>query len=268
MGAKPTKPSIPLQASRPREVIMKQAYVFDVDGTLTAPRQPIEQMFANFFSEFARSRTVYLVSGSDLRKLQEQLPEDILHACRAVFTCSGAERWEAGKILYRRRHQFAPELISACETFISQSRYPEKFGNHLEYRTGMLNVSTVGRNAPVSQRNGYFKWDKRAEERAQFVDRINVSKLPYEASAGGEISVDIAPRGWNKSVILKQILNDDPTLAVMFFGDRIARGGNDRPLAKEIWSTGAPHKVQPVDTWTETFQALQLEVGMEQRQAA
>ena len=247
---------------------MKEAYVFDVDGTLTAPRQRIEPVFAKFFLEFARSRTVYLVSGSDLSKLREQLPEEILNACRAVFTCSGAECWASGKIVYRRTHEFAPALIDACETFISQSRYPEKFGNHIEYRTGMLNVSTVGRNASVSQRHDYFEWDKRAEERARFVEQINVSRFPYEASAGGEISVDIVPRGWNKSVVFLKILYEDPQHAISFFGDRIERGGNDRPLAHAIWSSGAPHKVQPVKTWNETFQTLLMEVSMTKKQAA
>jgi len=268
MGAKPTKPSIPLQTSRPREVVMKQAYVFDVDGTLTAPRQPIEPVFAKFFLEFARSRPVYLVSGSDLPKLREQLPQEILDACRAVFTCSGAECWEADELVYRRTHQFAPALVSACENFVSQSRYPEKVGKHLEYRTGMLNISAVGRNASVSQRHAYFEWDRRMEERARFVELINISKFPYEASAGGEISIDIVPRGWNKSVVFKQILDDDPSHAVMFFGDRIGQGGNDRPLAKALWAAGDPHRVLPVEAWTETFQALLRELSTDQKEAA
>ena len=48
---------------------MKQTYIFDVDGTLTVPRQPIEPLFAKFFLEFARHRSVVLVPGSDLGKL-------------------------------------------------------------------------------------------------------------------------------------------------------------------------------------------------------
>lgn len=246
---------------------MKQAYVFDVDGTLTAPRQSIESAFAKFFLEFAQDRAVYLVSGSDLSKLREQLPEEILLACQAVFTCSGAECWEHGALVYRRSHEFPAELINFCEKFVSRSRYPERFGNHIEYRTGMLNISTVGRKASVAQRSDYFEWDKRSEERAQFVEQINVSRFPYEASAGGQISVDIVPRGWNKSVVFKEILDRDPGQAIMFFGDRIERGGNDRPLAHAIWSAGAPHQVQPVEDWSETFEKLLLEVGKRQQAA-
>ena len=71
--------SLRTQSPRLREEEMKQTYVFDVDGTLTPPRQPIEALFATFFLNFARSRSVVLVSGSDLPKLQQQLPEEILH---------------------------------------------------------------------------------------------------------------------------------------------------------------------------------------------
>jgi len=246
---------------------MKQTYVFDVDGTLTAPRQPIEAVFGKFFLGFAQHRSVVLVSGSDLGKLQEQLPDEILNACTAVFTCSGAERWERGRLVSRKTHEFPAELVALCENFVAESSYPGRFGNHLEFRTGMLNVSTVGRDASVAQREEYFAWDKGSEERAQFVAQINAATIPYEASAGGQISIDIVPRGWNKSVVLDDLLGEDPMQALMFFGDRIEQGGNDRPLAEAIWSAGAPHEVRPVETWSETFEKLLFEVSKLQRAA-
>jgi phosphomannomutase len=253
-----------MQTSTQREAEMKKTYVFDVDGTLTAPRQPIESVFAKFFLAFAQHRSVVLVSGSDLSKLQEQLPDEILNACQAVFPCSGGERWERGKRVYRKTHQFPTKLLELCENFVAQSSYPERFGNHIEYRTGMLNVSTVGRNASVTQRDDYFAWDKSFEERARFVTKINAAALPYEASSGGQISIDIAPRGWNKSVVFNELLADDMAQALMFFGDRIEQGGNDRPLAEAIWLAGAPHEVRPVETWSETFEQLLLEAGTRQ----
>jgi len=253
-----------MQTSTQREAAMKQTYIFDVDGTLTAPRQPIEEVFAKFFLAFAQNCSVVLVSGSDLGKLQEQLPDEILNACRAVFTCSGAERWEHFRLIHRKTHQFPTELVELCENFVAESSYPERFGNHLEYRTGMLNVSTVGRNASVAQRENYFEWDKSSEERARFIAQINAAELPYEASAGGQISIDIVPRGWNKSVVFNELLTNDMEQALIFFGDRIEQGGNDRPLAEAIWSAGAPHEVRPVETWSQTFEQLLLEVGKRQ----
>ena len=48
---------------------MQKIFAFDVDGTLTNPRQPIETGFGFFFREFALANTVYLISGSDRPKL-------------------------------------------------------------------------------------------------------------------------------------------------------------------------------------------------------
>lgn len=247
---------------------MTKAYVFDVDGTLTAPRQPIEPHFAAFFLEFARSKSVYLVSGSDLKKLQEQLPNEILTDCNAVFTCSGAERWQQEALIYRRTHKFKGALLEACDTFVSQSHYPERCGNHIEHRAGMLNISAVGRNASSAQRSNYFEWDKQVGERARFVEQINGSSLPYEASAGGEISVDIVPCGWNKSVVMKELLAQDPDLEIIFFGDKTSPGGNDRPLAEALWAASSPHRVYPVQHYFETWHALRREWHAQRMQAA
>ena len=45
-------------------------FMFDVDGTLTPPRQPMTLKFANLFEKFAARRRVFLVSGSDIEKIK------------------------------------------------------------------------------------------------------------------------------------------------------------------------------------------------------
>ncbi len=63
---------------------MKRAFLFDVDGTLTDPRQSMEDDFESFFEQFCTREAVYLVSGSDLKKIQEQIPENILKLCEVL----------------------------------------------------------------------------------------------------------------------------------------------------------------------------------------
>ena len=53
-------------------------YLFDVDGTLTPPRQKMTEDFYQFFDRWVCDKVVYLVSGSDYKKIQEQVPENIL----------------------------------------------------------------------------------------------------------------------------------------------------------------------------------------------
>ena len=61
-------------------------YIFDVDGTLTPSRQPITDDFYNFFKSWLKNKDVFLVTGSDYEKLQEQLPKDILDNEKGIFT--------------------------------------------------------------------------------------------------------------------------------------------------------------------------------------
>ncbi|MEO9877291.1 MAG: HAD-IIB family hydrolase [Anderseniella sp.] len=235
---------------------MDQIYLFDVDGTLTEPRQPIDPDFGRFFERFCRTHPVYLVSGSDLPKLQEQLPRTIIASANGVFSCSAAELWMDGKTIYQMDHEFPKELIEALESFVELSCYPRRFGNHIEYRTGMLNVSVIGRNAEKSDRQSYFAWDRQAEERSEFIRRFVETFSEYEASAGGEISIDIVPKGWNKSRALAVLKQDAPNGIITFFGDRMEPGGNDYPLAEALRDDSPRHQVMSVENYNQTWELL------------
>ena len=63
----------------------KRVYIFDVDGTLTPARQPATQEFLTFFEDWAKEHTFYLCSGSDLEKIEEQLPSEILSLSRVFL---------------------------------------------------------------------------------------------------------------------------------------------------------------------------------------
>jgi phosphomannomutase len=65
------------------------SYLFDVDGTLTPPRLSIEKDFEEFFYNWCQDKKVYLVTGSDLPKVKEQLSQRIIDSCSGLF-CSMA----------------------------------------------------------------------------------------------------------------------------------------------------------------------------------
>ena len=188
-----------------RNTKMEKIYAFDVDGTLTDPRQLIDPQFNEAFCAFARKNLVYLVTGSDRSKIMEQLPAETLNACYGLFACSAAELWAAERLIYRKEHVFPQALIDAAEHLVDCSPYSERCGNHIEHRAGMLNISTVGRNATPDQRHHYFEWDKRAGERLEFMRVLSCQFPQYELSAGGEISIDIVPYGWTKAVAKTEI---------------------------------------------------------------
>ncbi len=234
---------------------MKKIFAFDVDGTLTMPRQRITPEFEKFFADFVNSNTVYLVTGSDYPKISEQLPTGIITFCEGVFTCSGAELWKGNDRIYQKSHTFPKRLVEASEHFIDTSPYPLRCGTHIEPRPGMLNISVVGRDATLAQRKAYHAWEQVAQERLTFVSSLLKEFPEYEASTGGEISIDIVPKGWTNAVVRTEIEKQYPGCSITFYGDKMGPNGNDKPLADEL-ARFPQHSAISVETFLDTWKSL------------
>ena len=216
---------------------MKTIYMFDVDGTLTSPRQQIEETFAEVFLAWVESgdKIVYLVTGSDIGKTREQLFSSFIDQCSGVFTCSGNVFHSKNKLIYKNHLSLPGTFIEDLNLYLDNSLWRRKTGAHIEHRDGMLNFSTVGRNASKDLREAYYKWDKVSQERLDIVDYITGLYPEFEVAIGGSISVDIYPKGKNKSQVVDKIWQLHGTDAQMVFvGDRNAPGGNDWPLAQRL----------------------------------
>ncbi len=238
---------------------MEQVFVFDVDGTLTGPRRFMHEDFARFFRTIVNTEIVYLVSGSDMAKLEEQLPGWLLQSVSGTFTCSGNELWQGSQTIFQMHHVFPDEMLEFARKLVDESSYEARTGNHQETRTGTLNVSVVGRNANPLQRNDYDRYDKESGDRQRMIAAINETFGDYEANRGGQISIDISPRGWNKSRVHSELKRKYEDVAFRFFGDNICDGGNDLPLAEVIMNDHPANKVYPVRDHFETWKILQEE---------
>ena len=99
---------------------MKSIYIFDMDGTLTPSRREMTKEFEDFYSNWAKNHIFFLVSGSNLEKIKEQVPEYILDLSEGVFTCGGNQLWLNGELSYN--HEFKPQndlLTLAAQTQMS-----------------------------------------------------------------------------------------------------------------------------------------------------
>ena len=214
---------------------MRTIYLFDVDGTLTPPRQEIEEDFASVFLEWSVNKEIYLVTGSDIKKTREQLFGAIIDACQGVFSCSGNQYWEKNKIVYQNKFRAPNGLLADLQLYLDNSENPVRAGKHVERRPGMINFSTLGRNATLEQRAVYNKWDNRTLEREDIVDYITSNYPQLDVSIGGSISVDIYRKGKDKSQVVEHLRGMyGEEIAMIFVGDRCQPGGNDWPLAQEL----------------------------------
>ena len=75
--------------------------LFDVDGTLTAPRLEITEKMENFFKdEVMPKATVGLVGGSDLSKIAEQMKgKDVVSRFDYFFSENGLVAYKGGQLL-------------------------------------------------------------------------------------------------------------------------------------------------------------------------
>jgi len=212
-------------------------YLFDVDGTLTPPRRKIDEAFADIFLTWKnqKNKKVYLVTGSDISKIQDQLFPSFIDQCEGIFTCSGNVYYSQRKKVYENILEIPAGLLENLQLYLHNSEWREKQGEHIEIRSGAINFSTVGRKASHNMREAYNNWDSLTGEREDIVDYIKHLHPELEVAIGGAISVDIYPAGSNKGQVvdkLQKLYGHD--MAMVFVGDKNFPGGNDWPLAERL----------------------------------
>ncbi|MDR0677565.1 MAG: HAD-IIB family hydrolase [Holosporaceae bacterium] len=221
------------------EVGQRIIFLADMDGTLTPARLPMTKEFASFFEKFIADRVFYIVSGSDYKKIQEQVPMRILTKVTGVYASMGNEFYERGNLIYK--NDFVPKrsLLEKLEAFRKNTKYSLKlYQNYIEKRCGMINFSVLGRDCPYEARIEYSNWDKKSGERAKIAEELSADYPEYDISVGGNISIDIVPYGFGKDQVATRLRNVYKAEKVVFMGDRTEKGGNDYSIAQKLLILG------------------------------
>ena len=239
---------------------MKRIFMFDIDGTLTPPRLPMTEEMVEMFEGFCKRNRVILVTGSDMKKVVEQVPKKIRDLVEGIYTCSGNALTVGDEIIYDREFEPPEGLVRLLEDWLHYSHYPVKAGGHIELRSGMLNYSTVGRNCTQQQREDYEDWDRENGERKILIERILYMWPSLDCAIGGQISVDIYPQGLDKSQSYNRVRGENPGYAIIFCGDRLMPGGNDYPFFKAMGENQTRCRpidiAVPVSDWEDTKRFL------------
>ena len=121
------------------------------------------------------------VGGSDLAKQQEQLGTASIPVTTLFDFCfaeNGLTAYRMGQPL--ASHSFIKwigednykKLVRFILHYIADLDIPIKRGTFIEFRNGMINVSPIGRNASIAERNDYQEYDLQHNIRATFVEAI------------------------------------------------------------------------------------------------
>jgi len=240
--------------------------LFDVDGTMTAPRLKITPEMEAFMRDEVKPRaTIGLVGGSDLPKISEQMGGmDVLDKYEYVFSQNGLVAHKQGQLLAKTSilehmgEQTIQKMINFSLKYMSELELPAKRGTFIEFRTGLLNICPVGRSCSYEERIQFAEFDKQHNVRLKFKQALDAEfgKLGLQFAMGGMISIDAFPTGWDKTFCLRYVEQEGYDV-IHFFGDKTAPGGNDHEIFSDARTVG--HTVtSPEDTMVQLKELLGL----------
>ena len=238
---------------------MRCLYLFDVDGTLTPPKQTASPEFRKDFLKWIENKEVYLVSGGSFIRLCEQLGGDVMEGIAGVFACMGnvyyknkrdeSRAWFFG---YENKFTAPKKLFPTLAKIVTDSKYPVKTGEHVSERTGMINFSIVGGKATQKQRKAYTQYDAEHKEREEIVAMLQAKYPKLDFVIGGAVSIDIFAKGCDKSQVIREHFKDLPKdVTIHFVGDRTEFPGNDYAIAQLVEKRPNGH-VHSVTSWKDT----------------
>lgn len=228
----------------------KNIVLFDMDDTLTPPRQKMSDDVVRQLRRLLDKTRVGIVSGSGVKYIQQQVPSEILSKME-IFPCNGTQKWtffdgklvqlgeppsmreEIGESMWISLMRNLHNLQASIMTEYRDLPYTSDF---ISDRGTMINWCPIGRNASEKERNAWIEKDKSSSirnwTRNRLILEMNgnrylVSNLgPLRYRLGGQTSIDIFPTGWDKTYVLRHL----PGLNVWFVGDKCEKEGNDYEL--------------------------------------
>jgi len=254
---------------------MKKIVLFDMDGTLTPPRQALDTNLLETLKELTRYAEIGIVSGSDIHYIMEQCRSlfisDTLKLKTHILPCNGTKycappsyrdrthdlisNFMRDKIGETNFHRLMKIVIDYQNHIVNHYDIPLT-GHFISYRDSMINWCPIGRNATESDRRKFSDFDKtfgtstfRKAILSQLKEEIENLRIDITIKLGGETSFDIFPTGWDKTFALSYFPNHE----IYFLGDRCGENGND----KEIFDALQPNNSFWVKDTNGTKQALE-----------
>ncbi|MCL2334533.1 MAG: hypothetical protein FWC57_00535, partial [Endomicrobia bacterium] len=226
-----------IQVSGPDEIIAKLeeamvkypgkkfVFAFDLDGTLTKPREHMSAEFAKQFGRWIADKTVYIATGANLEVFKGQTPFDnVLQNLTGVYGSMGNEFYKNEKVEGTDRNEFRQVRVHTIEIDKTDpdletefNRYLKEFEENKEevgytgelgqghiddYRNGRNSINFCVAKPPTSSqsRKLFQDWLEKQDAADGYFSRTSMVKLLSEkfrkfvTAKGGSTSMDIVDR--------------------------------------------------------------------------
>lgn len=236
---------------------------FDLDDTLAPSKTAMDATMAALLAGLLDRTDVAVISGGQFGQFRSQVVEplsrtgtsrlDRLHllpACGTQYYRHGAEGWHR---VYVEALDDA-QKSAATSALVEESRrlglWEERtWGPVIEDRESQVTFSALGQAAPIHAKES---WDPGGTKKAALRAAVAPRVPGLEVRVGGTTSIDVTREGRDKAFGMGRLLAATglQVADVLFFGDQLGPGGNDRPVQDMGVRTVA------VTGWDDTAQHL------------
>lgn len=223
---------------------MKKVIAFDLDGTLAESKSALEDKMSELLDQLLDSFHICVISGGKFEQFEKQLlsnlkvPPAKLEKLHLMPTCGTRYyKYDVARATWEQVYaedfseKEKQEIIKALNQGIDELGYRESkpWGDLIEDRGSQITFSALGQEAPVKAKE---EWDPENTKKTKLRDTVAVLIPEFEVRAGGSTSIDVTKLGIDKAYGMQKLMNilgiskDE----ILFFGDRLAEGGNDYPV--------------------------------------
>ena len=218
---------------------MTQLIVFDLDGTLAKSKSSMDPEMSALFDALLAVVRVAIISGGAWPQFEAQVlaklaQGDHLKKLSLLPTCGTKFFSNDGSW----RQVYSEDLSAAEKTKIMDAlkralaetglEARKVWGEVIEDRASQITFSALGQEAPLEAK---AEWDPDFAKRQKIKAILDALIPEFSVRLGGTTSVDITKLGIDKAYGIRKLrdLLGIPLEEMLFIGDALFVGGNDRP---------------------------------------
>lgn len=222
----------------------KKLIVFDLDGTLTKSKLPMDKEMAGLLCGLVQKKLVAIIGGGKFGQFREQFlkvfrcPGRYLKNLFLFPTNSTAGYFYRGgwKLMYQEKFSAKEKqkIRAAFKKAFQETNYRHSvrvYGQVIEDRGSQITFSALGQKAPLRLKE---IWNKKNDIRPRLMKALRKHISEFEIRSGGLTSVDVTRKGIDKAYGMRQVMKHlrVSKKETLFVGDAIYPGGNDYAAVK------------------------------------
>jgi len=225
---------------------MKEIIIFDLDGTLSISKMPLEKQMADLLCSLLLKTKIAIISGASFIQFEKQFLKNL--NCKNnnlkrlfLMPTSGSSLYQYEKKGWSEVYNEAlskeevRKIYNAFDLAITEAQIVspiDTYGKIIENRRSQVTYSALGQEAPIELKE---KWDFNHNKREKIIKKL-VSYIPeFEVRIGGTTSIDVTKKGINKAYGIEKIIKHLGVSKekILFIGDAVFPKGNDYSVKKD-----------------------------------